>query len=120
MERVPVRRKSYESNKNEAYASEHHKEIEKTLLYILRINQHGQIIYPGEGSVENRTGSSVRLLIDWFLYEKAPEGKPIDNEIFRNYLKTDLGIRKASDGVIKTSKSLKWLKRMYNKKQQKI
>lgn len=81
MKRIPLKRKS-DNDKQD---------LEKLLLKSLPISESGEMIYEGPGSIESRTGSPVRKLIDWVLY-KAGSEKPIDSDLFSMYLTKKLNI----------------------------
>lgn len=53
-------------------------------------NDDGDVIYEGEGSVQERTGSNLGQLITYILKNKSD--KPIDVDQFRDYLINDLKI----------------------------
>lgn len=67
------------------------KKKEQALLEKCTVSESGLIIYPGTGDEEKRTGSPVKLLIDWYLYQEADE-KPMDADIFKDFINGKLTI----------------------------
>ena len=64
--------------------------IENAVLQKAEIDSSGMIIYPGREPVESRTGSPIRLLINYLLYHEGT--KPLDAEMFASHLVNDLKI----------------------------
>lgn len=54
--------------------------LEEEILAKVNIDDSGQVIYDGRGSVAERTGSAIRDLIQYVLYRNGT--KPIDTDIF--------------------------------------
>ena len=59
---------------------------EKELLDLLTVDDSGMVIWPGRGSVEERTGSPARMLIEWHLYKTGT--KPLDYDIYLAWIKS--------------------------------
>lgn len=57
------------------------KKAERDILKLLEIDDSGFVIYPGKGSVDERTGSLAQELVEWYLYRDSDE-KPFDANIF--------------------------------------
>ena len=87
MQRVEVRRKKL--NDGGENKRGRNSKLERDILSLLKdnIDESGFIVYNGEGSRKNRTGSAVNKLIEWFLYKNSPT-KPLDADIFAEFLKS--------------------------------
>ena len=48
-------------------------------------NDDGNFIYPGEGNIEERTGSALHELIE-YAFGKSKNGKPVDIDLFRSHI----------------------------------
>jgi hypothetical protein len=81
MRKIKIERKKIELIKS--------RKKENDILKLLDVDDSGMIVYPGRGSILERTGSPVMALIDWHLYKIGE--KPIDYDIFANHLK-QLGV----------------------------
>ena len=93
MQRIEVKRINFlETSKapDDIPTSSRNVNLEKYLMKVLPNDGSGNIIYDGPGQASQRTGSPIRLLIDWALYRKGTE-KPIDELIFKDVIK-NLGI----------------------------
>jgi hypothetical protein len=61
------------------------KQKEEELLRKLNLDESGFVIYPGTGTIQQRTGSPAMALINWHLYREGRE-KPLDYDIFKDLI----------------------------------
>ena len=78
-------------------------DLEKEILKLVNVDDRGMIVYDGPGPESERTGSPIRLLIQWYLYREGE--KPLDFDIFKEEIKTIK--RKKQNKKNKTRKSKK-------------
>ena len=69
----------------EINAEQTNRELEKKILDAIKLDDSGFVIYEGDGPEEERKGSQIGLLIQWYLYGSAE--KPLDSDIFGDCMK---------------------------------
>ena len=67
-----------------------HESLEEMLRRKMKSNEDGDVVYEGDGPEETRTGSNLNTLISYVVNKEGD--KPLDCEIFYNYVTSTLKV----------------------------
>ena len=83
MKRVEIKRET--NSRGPLHTQERNFKKEKELLSKCTVTEDGFIVYPGDAPLNQRIGSPVTQLIEWYLYKNSNE-KPIDSDLFKAFV----------------------------------